>query len=167
MENGDSPDSMSFNYRRSVMNEVIDRFNQTIEDRIRSHLQQQLLRRRDPSESTVFLAGVYTPSHVSTRASSITVPKLSTRLGSKSPQSGSRNGSMQVAESVVLASVASSPGLASRVESSLAESDSPLIIARILTPEQAPDVSKTSLTSSSSSSLLLGEPPSRDRIEVR
>jgi hypothetical protein len=44
------------------MKEVVDNFNRAIENQIWFNLRQQPLRRRDPSESTVFLPGTYTPS---------------------------------------------------------------------------------------------------------
>jgi nucleic acid/nucleotide deaminase of polymorphic system toxin len=47
------------------MKQVIARFSHTIEMQILSYLLQQPQRRQDPSESSVFLPGVYTPSIVS------------------------------------------------------------------------------------------------------
>ncbi|KAI9661755.1 MAG: hypothetical protein M1821_008994 [Bathelium mastoideum] len=50
---------------RPALKETINKFNLAIEGQIRFLLCQPLSRRLDPSESTVLLPGIYTPSHVS------------------------------------------------------------------------------------------------------
>lgn len=47
------------------MKKIISTFNQTIEAQLLTHISQKAQRRPDPSESSVFLPGVYTPSIVS------------------------------------------------------------------------------------------------------
>ncbi|QDS68007.1 hypothetical protein FKW77_009383 [Venturia effusa] len=60
---------------------AIARFSQTIETQIQSYLLQQPQRRQDPSESSVFLSGVYTPSKFSVHSKSnlVVVDEASTR----------------------------------------------------------------------------------------